>query len=107
MRRHAPRRLANALSGLVEDLAPATTLARVQRVWSEVAGPAIAGEAEPVSERAGVHSVRCDSAVWAQELDLMSADLVERLNAALQGPGEAPPLRSLRVSVGGPRKPLT
>nr|MDQ3934969.1 DUF721 domain-containing protein [Actinomycetota bacterium] len=93
--------LASVLPALVEELEPPTTLAHVQRVWAEVAGPAIAREAEPVSERSGVLSVACRSAVWAQEIELMSADLVERLNAALKGAGEAPPLRSLRVSAGG------
>jgi hypothetical protein len=37
----------------------------------------------------------------------MSRDLVDRLNEALQAPGAAPPLRSMRVSVGGPRRPFT
>ena len=101
MRRRAPRPMAAALARVVDELAPATTLARVQRAWADAAGPAIAAEAEPVSERDGVLTVRCRSAVWAQELDLMSADLVERLNAAVAEPGSRPPLRSLRVTARG------
>jgi predicted nucleic acid-binding Zn ribbon protein len=103
MRRRAPRPIGEALAAVVEDLAPATTLARVQRVWSTVVGEAIAADAEPVGERAGVLSVSCRSAVWAHELDLMATELVDRLNAALGAPGDPPPLRSLRVSVGGTR----
>jgi predicted nucleic acid-binding Zn ribbon protein len=83
VRRSAPRPLALALEPLRARLQPATPLAAVQRVWPRVAGPAVAREAQPVSERAGVVTVSCRSAVWAQELDLMSPELVERLNQAL------------------------
>ena len=101
MRRLAPRRLDRALAQLSAALAPATTLARVQARWPEAAGPAIAAEAEPVSERAGVVTLACRSAVWAQELDLMSGDLVARLNELLAEPDQAAPVRSLRAVVGG------
>jgi len=82
-----PRRtlhpLAGALSAISDELTPQTLLADVQRAWSEVVGAAIADEAEPVSERSGVVTVACGSAVWAQELDLMGPEIVERLNLAL------------------------
>jgi predicted nucleic acid-binding Zn ribbon protein len=55
----------------------------VQRVWPEVVGEVIAAEARPTAERGGVVTVSCRAAVWAQELDLMAPELVERLNAAL------------------------
>jgi predicted nucleic acid-binding Zn ribbon protein len=98
MRRMAPRPLSLALDDLRERLAPATPLAAVQRIWPEVAGPAVAGEATPVSERAGVVTISCRSAVWAQELDLLSGQLVEQLNEAL----ERPLVRSLRcIATGG------
>ena len=84
--RLAPRPLSRALASLEERLAPLTPLAAVQRVWPEVVGEAIARQAEPVAERGGVVTVACRSAVWAQELDLMAPDLVQRLNSAL---GEA------------------
>jgi predicted nucleic acid-binding Zn ribbon protein len=83
MRRAGPRPLAESVMGLAESLAPVTPLARVQRVWAEAVGEAIAREAEPVSERAGVVTIGCRSAVWAQELDLLAPDLIERLNEAL------------------------
>jgi predicted nucleic acid-binding Zn ribbon protein len=97
MRRSAPRPLGLALETLRDRLAPATALGAVQRVWSEVAGPAIAREAEPVSERDGVVTVACRSAVWAQELDLMGPELVDRLNGAL----ERPLVRALRCTATG------
>jgi predicted nucleic acid-binding Zn ribbon protein len=107
MRRRAPRPVGEALAGLVEELAPATTLARVQRVWGGVAGEAIAREAEPVAEREGTVTIECRSSVWAQEIELLASDLVPRLNEALGGPADAPPVRSLRVSAARRRRPST
>jgi predicted nucleic acid-binding Zn ribbon protein len=104
MRRRAPRPIGAALAGVVEDLAPATTLARVQQVWNGVVGEAIAREAQPVSERDGVVTVTCSSSVWAQEIDLMAGDLVGRLNEALGAADGPPPLRSLKVSASRPRR---
>ena len=92
MRRAAPRPIARALEGLAATLAPATTLARVQEVWEEVAGTPVAAAAHPTAEREGVLTVVCNAAVWAQELDLMGEELVERLNARLGGES----LRELR-----------
>lgn len=83
MRRGTPRPLAEALTGLATKLAPATTLARVQGIWREATGPAIAAAASPIAERDGVLTVSCAASVWAQELDLMAADLIARLNGAL------------------------
>jgi predicted nucleic acid-binding Zn ribbon protein len=91
-----PRPIAEAVARVVDRSAPATTLARIQRSWSEVAGEVIAAEATPESEQAGVVTVACRSAVWANELDLLSRDLVERLNEAL----ERPLVTSLRFVVG-------
>ena len=102
MRRLAPRRLDAALAQLTADLAPATTLARVQAAWPGTVGAAIAAEAEPVSERDGVVTVACRSAVWAQELELMGPDLVSRLNSALGDPAGAAPVRRLRAVAGRP-----
>jgi predicted nucleic acid-binding Zn ribbon protein len=57
----------------------------VQRSWGEVAGDVIAAEATPLSEQSGVVTVACRSAVWANELELLSKGLVEGLNEALGG----------------------
>lgn len=83
MSRPAPRPIATALERFTGTLAPASTLARVQEAWERTAGPAIAASARPVAERDGVLTITCVAAVWAQELDLMSAELVRRLNDAL------------------------
>ena len=86
MRRSGPRPLAIALARVTTAAAPATLLAEVQRAWPEAAGEAFAAHAVPVAERAGVITVGCASAVWAQELDLLSERVVERLNEALGRP---------------------
>jgi predicted nucleic acid-binding Zn ribbon protein len=83
-----------ALSLLADELAPQTVLGDVQRAWPQVVGPAIAAQAQPVSERGGVLTVGCAASVWAQELDLMSVQIVERLNAAV-GSGAISRLRCI------------
>jgi predicted nucleic acid-binding Zn ribbon protein len=86
VRRRAPRPVGAALDGITASLAPATLLAEVQRAWPSAAGEAFAQASEPVSERDGVVTVACTSAVWAQELDLLSERVVERLNESLGRP---------------------
>lgn len=101
-RRIAPRRLADALGDVVADSSPSGLLPRLQASWKEVVGPAIAEEADPVSEQGGRVTVACRSAVWAQELELLSGDLLERMNRALATPGAARPVTALRFVVGSP-----
>ncbi|MFL5885992.1 MAG: DciA family protein [Thermoleophilaceae bacterium] len=101
MRRLAPRPLSAALDRVTGGLAPPSVLARVQGTWAEVAGPAVGAEAQPVSERAGTVTFECRSSVWAQELELLSGDLLERLNEALGGPS----VKALRFVAGGLRRP--
>jgi predicted nucleic acid-binding Zn ribbon protein len=86
VRRRGPRPLGIALDHLTTRLAPATVLAEVQRAWETAAGPAFAAQCTPDGERAGVVTVACSSAVWAQELDLLSERVVERLNEQLGRP---------------------
>jgi hypothetical protein len=93
MRRPGPRPVGHALDALTAELAPATLLAEVQRVWPEAAGDAFAPYSRPWRERDGEVVVACPEAVRAQELDLMSELVVERLNRALGRPA----VRRLRV----------
>jgi predicted nucleic acid-binding Zn ribbon protein len=83
MSRRAPRPASLAIEALADRLAPQTLLGQVQRLWPDVVGAAIAAEATPTGDRSGTLTITCRSAVWAQELDLMGPDLVDRLNAAL------------------------
>jgi predicted nucleic acid-binding Zn ribbon protein len=85
MRRQSPRPVSNALDALTQQLEPATTLAQVQRAWPGAAG-AFGSVSEPVSERDGIVTIACDSAVLASELDLMSELVIARLNETLGRP---------------------
>ena len=85
MRRLAPRRLGKALDAALLDARPDGLLAEVQSAWPAVAGAALAAAASPISERSGTVTVECESAVWAQELELLRPDLTRRLDEALGG----------------------
>lgn len=99
MRRSALRPLSVTLEQVARAAAPATLLARVQAAWPQVAGRAVAAAAAPVSEREGVVTVVCESAVWSGELELLAPDLLARLNAHV-APGEAARVRRLRFVIG-------
>jgi predicted nucleic acid-binding Zn ribbon protein len=82
--RRSPRPLSFALDRVRDELEPESLLAEVQRAWRGAVGAAIAGEAQPTSERRGVVTVSCSASVWAQELDLMAPLILDRLNELLQ-----------------------
>jgi predicted nucleic acid-binding Zn ribbon protein len=90
-RRRAPRPLAAAIGEALERAEPATLLAAVQSAWPGAVGEAIAREATPVAERAGVVTVACSTSSWAQELDLLGAQILAKIrpelpsDAALEG----------------------
>jgi predicted nucleic acid-binding Zn ribbon protein len=75
---------------------PDTLLASVQRLWPSTVGETIAQAAQPTAERSGVLTVSCNAAVWAQELDLMGATILEQLNQALPS-GKIDRLRCVAV----------
>jgi predicted nucleic acid-binding Zn ribbon protein len=98
--------LGPALGAVRARTEPKTLLGAVQGAWSAAAGAAVAAEADPVSERDGVVTIACRSATWAQELDLLQDQLLDRLRQALsesaQGSSERP-LRGLRFTADGAR----
>jgi Dna[CI] antecedent, DciA len=83
MRRPGPRAVSHALDALTAGLAPATLLAEVQRAWPRAAPPVFHGRTEPRREQGGVIVVVCSEAVIANELQLLSERVRERLNEAL------------------------
>ncbi len=90
---------------MARDLAaPKTGLASVQAAWAGAVGAQIAEVAQPISERSGTLTVECTNAMWAQELDLMQAQLLERLAGGAGGGGAAK--RSSFGSHEGPEKAL-
>ncbi|HZO77173.1 MAG TPA: DUF721 domain-containing protein [Solirubrobacteraceae bacterium] len=94
----SPHLLSGSLDMLAQQLAPDTVLAKIQRAWPDAVGAAIAQHAKPVAERAGVLTISCESSVWAQELDLMSQGILERVNESL-GSGR---ITRLRCVAGAP-----
>jgi predicted nucleic acid-binding Zn ribbon protein len=94
--RRSPRPLGLALEHDRERWTPATPLAEIQAVWADAVGAAIAAQARPRSERGGVLTVSCSAAVWAQELDLCSAMVLERLHELAPGA----PVKRLRCVCG-------
>ncbi len=101
--RDQPHPLAGALETVRAEVAPLTLLAAVQGAWSETAGATVAAQAEPVAERNGIVSVACRSATWAQELDLMQVELLERLHKRLEGGPFEAALEGLRFSADAAR----
>jgi predicted nucleic acid-binding Zn ribbon protein len=97
-RRRAPRQAGEAFRVARDQVAPKTGLAAVQAAWSTALGARLAEVATPVSERAGTLTVECTDGVWAQELDLMQEQLLQRLREEL---GErAPEALRFRVARG-------
>jgi predicted nucleic acid-binding Zn ribbon protein len=83
VRRRIPRTLGDAVRTVRGDTVPETLLAAAQSAWRQAAGETVAAQAEPVSEREGVITIACQSATWAQQLDLLQGELLERLNEGL------------------------
>jgi predicted nucleic acid-binding Zn ribbon protein len=104
--RGKPRPLAAALRRARTHAEPLTLLAAAQSAWAAAAGAKVAAEAEPVAERDGVVTIACRSSTWAQELDLLGAELLERLNEALSEAAAEPhaaTVRGLRFTADGAR----
>jgi predicted nucleic acid-binding Zn ribbon protein len=95
-RRRAPRRASEAIRAAREQVVPQTPLAAIQAGWSEIVGERLASVAVPVAERDGTLTVECADAVWAEELDLMQRQLLERLREGLGA--RAPAVLRFRVN---------
>jgi len=98
-RRRAPRPAADAFKAALQRVAPQTPLAAVQAAWSSAVGEQLAAVAIPVSQQDETLTIECADAVWAQELDLMQATLLERLRKEV---GEQAP-QALRFRVNSER----
>jgi predicted nucleic acid-binding Zn ribbon protein len=82
-RRPAPRQASSAIRAARDLAAPRTALAAAQAAWTGAVGEQLAAVATPVSERSGTLTIECADSVWAQELDLMQTQLLQRLQAEL------------------------
>jgi predicted nucleic acid-binding Zn ribbon protein len=93
--RRAPRPASDAIRAALQRASPKTRLAAVQAAWADAVGEGVAAVAEPIAEREGAVVVSCVDSVWAQELDLMQGQLLDRLRERL---GDDTP-QSLRFRV--------
>ncbi len=97
--RSGPRQFGAALDGARREWAPETLLAQIQEIWADVVGAEIASEATPSATRGGTLTVSCAASVWAQELDLMGPEIVQRLNARVPS-GAIERLRCVALPAG-------
>lgn len=81
-------------------VAPRTGLAVIQAAWAGTVGEQVATVATPVSERGGTLTIECSDSVWAQELDLMQEQLLERLRSELGD--QAPKALKFRLNSARP-----
>ncbi len=80
--------LGRLLEGILTnlDLGPRLREQRALALWPEVAGPLIAAHSRPEVVRDGVLIIAADTPAWAQELQMRTRELLDRLAARL-GPG--------------------
>lgn len=73
-------------SGGPSPSSPSNAVGALARAWPAVVGEMAAGQSVPVRRsRAGVVSVACSSAAWAQELNARRDELAERLRQEAPG----------------------
>jgi len=94
-RRSGPLELSETLAALALKVPPSVERPPLPFLqWERAVGTRIAGRARPVRLERGVLHVKASSGVWASELQLLSADILESLRAA------GIEVNSLRFSVG-------
>jgi predicted nucleic acid-binding Zn ribbon protein len=81
-----PELLKEALQRQIRRLGIARQVAggRIVAGWSDVVGPKLAAKTEAVAVENGVLTVAVPEAAWRQELTLQKAQLIARLNAAVE-----------------------
>jgi predicted nucleic acid-binding Zn ribbon protein len=104
VRRQGPRPITAALDELTRRIEPLTLIARVQRVWDDVAGELVAEETRPVSEGGGTVTIACNSSTWAGELQMLSGDYLKRLNEDLGASPEHPFVTHLKFVYESPTR---
>jgi predicted nucleic acid-binding Zn ribbon protein len=92
----SPKPIGAALERVLQTIAPKTPLAEIQSVWPGAVGPQIAAVTEVTEEREGVVTIECENSIWAQELEMMGPQLLQKLTSEMSGP--APDLLRFRAS---------
>lgn len=92
----SPKPIGSALDRVLQSIAPQTPLADVQAAWPQAVGPQIAAVTRVTEEHDGTVMIECESSVWAQELEMMGPQLLDKLTSKMSGP--APDLLRFRAS---------
>jgi len=77
--RPAPTLLGQLVAGARQDLIRSGGCPLDRHTWKQTFGERIAARSEPEQLRDGILTLRVVSSVWAQELSLLSATIIERL----------------------------
>jgi predicted nucleic acid-binding Zn ribbon protein len=75
-------------------------------VWAEVVGPANARHSWAQRLARGVLHVQAGSPAWAQELEMLKPQILERLNRRLQTPPGDPLVTDIRFQTGAAAPPV-
>jgi hypothetical protein len=70
---------------------------RISAAWAEAVGPEIAARTQPQSFNRGVLVVKSSSAAWQNELTFLKAEIIAKINEALEGRAT---VRTLKVISG-------
>lgn len=101
-RRSQPEELRRLVPRVLHELgldAPAQVV-RISERWEEVVGPEIARRCRPLALRGAILEAEVESSVWAQQLQLRKAEILEALRREFGD--EAP--AGLRFRVGQARE---
>ncbi len=96
---HGPVRVSEILAKTSVEAARAGGVAVDQHTWRRLVGERVAARTSPKSLKRGTLYIETASAVWAQELSLLSSDILQRL----QSHGLA--VDALRFRVAAAREP--
>jgi hypothetical protein len=94
MKTHAPRRIADLVTGALPQIADRLLESRIQTRWTELVGDEVARRTQPGRLEQGCLAVTVDNSPWLHELTLREGELAARLGE------HVPQIRSLRFVVG-------
>ena len=78
------------VGGLIEDILSSLRpesdkkMMGIWKVWARVVGEKTASQAQPEAFKGGLLIVKVAGSVWAQQLQFQKADLIHKLNTALE-----------------------
>ena len=92
MRKRDPKKdfshIGSVIGNVLKEYMPesASELTRVWQFWDDAVGEIIAANAQPVAIKADLLLVHATSSTWIHQLQFLKADIISKLNAALEKP---------------------